>query len=124
MNVIFRSSHGENKNIELLANTRCVRPHSGPKVCRQEFATVFGAENYVNHVFGVCVGHVPHLRRLITLYTISPALTHWANLCRAYGAGRVAHLTRKNLLGGLPVRFWKGWPLFSFLRLPGGRGSN
>jgi hypothetical protein len=39
-----------------------------------------------NCVLRVCVGHVSHLRRLITLYAIYPALTRWANLCRAYGA--------------------------------------
>jgi len=75
MNVIFHSSYGENGNVELLANTRCVGPHSGPKVSRQELLAIFGAEDNMNYVLGVCVGHVSHLRRSITLYAVYPALT-------------------------------------------------
>src|SRR5713226_8264349 len=33
------------------------------------------------------LGHVPHLRCSAFLYTTHPALTRWAKVCRAYGAG-------------------------------------
>ena len=84
--MIFHSSHGEDGSFEFLANARCVGPHSRPKVRRQKLLAIFGAEDNVDYVLGVSVGHVPHLRRSITLYTIYPALSHWANLCHAYGA--------------------------------------
>jgi len=84
--VIFHSSHGEDGSFEFLANARCVGPHSRPKVRRQKLLAIFGAEDNVDYVLGVSVGHVPHLRRSITLYTIYPALTRWAKLCRASGA--------------------------------------
>src|SRR2546425_5016800 len=35
--------------------------------------------------------HVPHLRCSAFLYTTHPALTRWANVCRASGAGRNAN---------------------------------
>src|SRR5216684_751613 len=37
------------------------------------------------------LGHVPHLRCSAFLYTTHPALTRWAKVCRAYGAGRNAN---------------------------------
>ncbi len=37
------------------------------------------------------LGHVRHLRCSAFLYTTHPALTRWANLCRASGAGRKAN---------------------------------
>src|ERR1700675_2772204 len=88
MDVIFHPSHGENTDVEFFTNSGCVGPHLGAEFIWHEFVAVFGAEYNVNDVLGVCVGHVSHLRRLITLYTIYPELTHWANLCRAYGAGK------------------------------------
>jgi len=102
--VIFHPSHRENKNVELLANTCGVSPHSGSKFIRHEFAAIFGAEYYVDYVLRVRMGHVSRLRRLATLYTTYPALTRWANLCRASGArmasyGEVQPATNE--------RFWR-----------------
>src|SRR6266699_3281358 len=37
------------------------------------------------------LGHVRHLRCSAFLYTTHPALTRWAKVCRAYGAGRNAN---------------------------------
>ena len=61
--MIFHPSYGKNEDAEVIANARCVGPHSWPKVSRHEFAAIFGAEYNVNHVLRVCVGHVSHLRR-------------------------------------------------------------
>src|SRR6266702_8703829 len=63
-----------------------VGPHFRLEFRRNGFAPVFGAEDHMDCVLGVCVGHVSHLRRLTSLYTTYPALTRWANFWRAYGA--------------------------------------
>lgn len=41
------------------------------------------AENNREHILGVCVGLVPHLRRWTSFHNMHPALTHWANFFRA-----------------------------------------
>jgi len=62
MNVIFRSAHGVNKNVVVFANTCRVGPDLRLKFLGDGFAAVFGAEDNMNYVLRVCVGHVPHLR--------------------------------------------------------------
>ena len=62
---------------------------------------IFGAEYNMNHVLSVCVRHVPHLRRLASLCTSHPALTHWANLCRTSGAWHLYAPTTQRLRAGL-----------------------
>ncbi len=88
MNVIFHPSHGMNQNAELLANTFGVGPHARLKFPGEGIAPILGAEHNMNHILSVGVGQVSHLRCLKSSYTTHPALTHWANFCHAYGAGR------------------------------------
>lgn len=63
MNVVVYSTDGMQENPMVFADARDVGPHSGLKLFRNCFATMLGAEDDVNNVLGVCVGHVPHLRR-------------------------------------------------------------
>ena len=54
-----------------------------------------GAEDKMDHILGVGVGHVSHLRRWAFGGVGYPALTHWANFWRASGArGEVARRIR------------------------------
>ena len=72
MNVIFHSAHGMNKNSVFFANTCCVGPDARLKFLGDGFAAVFGAEDNMNYVLSVCVGHVPHLRCWKSLYITDP----------------------------------------------------
>jgi len=87
MNVIVHAADRTNENPVVFANAGDIGPHSWLEILRDEFGAVFGAEDDVEYVLGVCVRHVSRLRRLAILYITDPALPGWANLCRAYGAG-------------------------------------
>src|SRR6266851_9283169 len=64
------------------------------------------------------LGHVPHLRCSAFLYTTHPALTRWAKVCRAYGAGRKANAPfssqrlRAGLTYGAPPALQQGLPRY------------
>jgi len=86
MNVVLQPANRMDENAEVFADACRIGPHFRLEFRRNGFAPVFGAEDHMNCVLGVCVGHVSHLRRSASLYTTYPALTRWANFCRAYGA--------------------------------------
>ncbi len=57
-----------------MTNTRHVRPEARLKFRRDGLLPILGAENNMEHILGVCVGHVPHLRRSSSSYIMHPAL--------------------------------------------------
>src|SRR2546427_12793196 len=87
MKVIFHPTYGMNIDVELCTNARNVGPQFGPKSALDGFVPAFRAEHNMHHVLRVGMGHVPHLRCSALSYTMHPALTRWAKVCRAYGAG-------------------------------------
>src|SRR6267143_2153078 len=86
MKVIFHPTHGMNIDVELSTNARNVGPQFRPKFAVYRFVPAFRAEHHMHDVLCVGMRHVPHLRCSAFLYTTHPALTRWANLCRASGA--------------------------------------
>src|SRR6266849_10163465 len=87
MKVIFHPTYGMNIDIQLSTNARNVSPQFGPKFTLNGFVPSFRTEHHMHHVLRVGMGHVPHLRCSAFLYTTHPALTRWAKVCRASGAG-------------------------------------
>src|SRR6266704_3375314 len=114
MKVIFHPTYGMNIDIQLSTNARNVSPQFGPEFALDGFVPSFRAEHHMHHVLRVGMGHVPHLRcsasyiprtqrfragltyaappaleetRMLSSHPI-PALTRWAKVCRASGAGR------------------------------------
>src|SRR5712692_5661223 len=104
MNVVLHAANGMDENAEVFADACRIGPHFRLEFRRNGFAPVFGAEDHMNCVLGVCVGHVSHLRRLTSLYTSYPALTRWANLCHAYGAEEARFRRVKPTTN---ARFWR-----------------
>src|SRR5713226_2855006 len=91
MKVIFHPTYGMNIDIQLSTNARNVSPQFGPKFALDGFVPSFRTEHHMHDVLRVGMGHVPHLRCSAFLYTTHPALTRWAKVCRASGAGRNAN---------------------------------
>src|SRR5216683_1761492 len=91
MKVILHPTHGMNIDIQLSTNARNVSPQFGPKFAVYSFVPAFRAEHHMHDVLCVGMRHVPHLRCSAFLYTTHPALTRWAKVCRASGAGRNAN---------------------------------
>src|SRR5216684_2244001 len=86
MKVIFHPTYGMNIDIQLSTNARNVSPQFGPKFPLDGFVPSFRTEHHMHDVLRIGMGHVPHLRCSAFLYTMHPALTRWAKVCRAYGA--------------------------------------
>src|SRR5713101_4177596 len=113
MKVIFHPTYGMNIDIQLSTNARNVSPQFGPEFAHDGFVPSFRTEHHMHDVLRVGMGHVPHLRcsasyiprtqrlraglkyvappaleetRMLPSHPI-PALTRWAKVCRAYGAG-------------------------------------
>src|SRR6266849_6826732 len=103
MKVIFHPTHGMNIDIQLSTNARNVSPQFGPKFAVYRFVSAFRAEHHMHDVLCVGMRHVPHLRCSAFLYTTHPALTRWAKVCRASGAGRNANspFSSRRLRAGL-----------------------
>src|SRR5258708_3647856 len=103
MKVIFHPTYGMNIDIQLSTNARNVSPQFGPKFAVYRFVPAFRAEHHMHDVLCVGMRHVPHLRCSAFLYTTHPALTRWAKVCRASGAGRNANspFSSRRLRAGL-----------------------
>src|SRR5216684_3320656 len=91
MKVILHPAYGMNIDIQLSTNALNVSPQFGSKFTLNGFVPSFRTEHHMHHVLRVGMGHVPHLRCSALLYTTHPALTRWANVWRASGAGRNAN---------------------------------
>jgi hypothetical protein len=63
MNVVLSAAYGMNEDLDFLANACHLSPEARLKFWGDGLVAIFGAEDDMEHILGVCVGHVPHLRR-------------------------------------------------------------
>jgi len=58
MNVVFHAAHGEGQQIMIFADGRRVCPQAGQKVAGKYLFAVLGAEDKVDMILCVAVGHM------------------------------------------------------------------
>jgi hypothetical protein len=86
VNVIFHSIDCVKEDSISFADAREIGAEPGFEFPWDQLGAVLGAEDEVDRVLGVGVGHVSRLRRSGNLYITDPLLAEWANFCRASGA--------------------------------------
>src|SRR5260370_42253672 len=86
MGVVLHTANGMDENPLPFANARRVGPYLRLKVRRNGFASILGAEHNMDHILGIGVRHVSHLR--CSAFYMLPAQRFRAALTfgRAYGA--------------------------------------
>lgn len=63
VDVVLHAANGVDEDFKVVANACGVRPKAGLKFGGDRLAAIFGAEDDMEQVLRVCVGHVPCLRR-------------------------------------------------------------
>ncbi len=134
--MVLRAADGVDNDFEVVANACGIGPEARLKFRGDGFAAIFGAEDNVQQVLGVCVGHVACVRRKRPLYIMYityckpyvaptalaivllslPGLTPWANVFRASGASEAERYLNQRIMGLTEVSgqgdFWRGHPHF------------